>query len=335
MANAWLEVSQVESENRRELVLNGQEISNRLEERGIDERIFELTLLNYLEISSTKLSIVPDGIGKLSSLTKLVLCNNALEELTPEVGKLTSLKLLNVSNNKLKSVPVEIQNLNELDTLNLSINQLQDIPNLSSLTNLHVINISNNQIESLPDGIFDSSLVHLSQIIASDNNISCVDSTVDALPHLNLLDLTNNKLTEVPSTLSLCPKLKELKLIGNKFTDRRFGKMVQESKTKSVIEYLHNIWKKESKTSDGNSKDKKKRKKGKKTAVETEVVRNQLSVLRITSDSNVVTVTPAVLSVRQYIICCIVRHLDLSSKFKSFITLQVLLLLFIMNKVVH
>jgi len=327
MATAWEEVAQAGKEKRRELVLQGKEISKRIDKGGLDINIYRLVSLNYLEISGTTLSTIDSDVQKLENLTALVLCNNQLTNLPDEVGKLSKLKLLNVSNNKLESVPEIIGQLCELDTLNLGMNMLKSVPPVGSLKNLHIFNVSGNELEALPEGIFDSSLGHLSQIDAADNYITELGVEVNNLPHLNTLDLSNNKLTTVPTSLSLCAKLKELNMKGNKFKDRRFGKMVDQCQTKSVLEYLHNIWKKENQSSGKSGGKDKKKKKGKKAKDEVEdIIKNMVSILRFDDDVGVeVKVTPQVLSVRQYIVCCIVRDLKLDSKFKSFITLQVIL----------
>ena len=324
------EISVALNENRRELVLHGKKLSKPIDENGIDERLFTLKSLNYLEIVGTSLTKLDSKIGQLSELTKLVLCQNEITELPSTIEQLKKLKLLNVSNNHLEETPEAVCQLTELDTLNFSMNKLTSLPAVDALVNLHVINIANNQLTSLPDGIFSSDLVHLSQIIASDNQITEISEDVNDLPHLNLLDLSNNKLTAVPATLSLCPKLKELNLKGNKFKDRRFGKMVDQCQTKSCLEYLHNIWKKENqatKKAGGKEKEKKKKKGKKSTEAEDEIMKNQVKVVPFPGDDGTtITVHPAVLSVRQYLVCCIVRNLDLArtGKFKSFITLQVI-----------
>lgn len=148
-----------------------------------------------------------------------------------------------------------------------------------------------------------------------------------------MLDMSNNKLKEVPAELSECPKLKDLNLKGNKFSDRRFGKLVEQCATKSVMEYLSNNLKKErAKNPDkkGKGKSKEKKKKGQKADDDDDVefLTDTIDVLHFPNDDDglVVSITPAVLSVRPYIVCCIVKNLDLqktANKFKQFITLQV------------
>ncbi|KAL4223455.1 RNA binding [Mactra antiquata] len=324
MANTWEEVGQAKQESRRELVLQGAKISKKIDQNGLDKGIYQLTNLNYLEVSGTSLSTVESDVGLLTNLTSLVLCNNQITEIPSTIGNLIKLKILNLSNNKLETIPNEIGTLSELDTLNLSMNHLTTLPAVNNLKCLHVLNLSNNNLSALPEGVFDCELVHLSQILADVNIISELSEEVNELPHLNTLDLSSNKLTEVPTSLSLCPKLKVLILKSNKFKDRRFGKMVEQCQTKSVLEYLHNIWKKESQKSGKGKEKEKKRKKKKKKGDEDEIAKDKIIVIPYPKDDTgiQIQVTSAVLNVRQYIVCCIVRDLDLSLKFKEFITLQ-------------
>lgn len=330
MANTWPEVQLAASENRRELALHGQEVSRRIEECGIDETIFQLSQLNFLDISKTCLSIVGSGVGLLVNLTDLVLHNNKLISVPAEITKLTLLKLLDVSNNQITSFPEDISSLTNLQTLNVAMNKLSAFPAVEPLAALHILNLAHNDLEELPEGVFSPTLVHLSKIIANDNLITELSAEVSALNHLNTLDLSNNKLQEVPGELSECTKLKELELKGNKFKDRRFGKMVDQCGTKSVLDYLATQLKKERELAGKKTKGKKKKGGGKKEARDVqEVTKSRINILHFSGGSeegSTVQVKPAVLSVRQYIVCCVVHELDFqqsANMFKNFITLQV------------
>ena len=173
--------------------------------------------------------------------------------------------------------------------MNLSLNEIEEIPSINRLKSLHIFNVSNNKLSNLPEGIYDANLVHLSQILAADNEIVELSSYIEDLPHLNSLDLSCNKLTEVPLQLCICPKLKELDLKGNKLKDRRFGKLVEQCAFKSIMDYLQTLWKKENQKA-GKDKDKKKRKKKSKKSDDDveEVIKNMISVLRFWQDSSVV-----------------------------------------------
>lgn len=331
MATAWSEIETVRKENRRELCLRGQEVKKRIEKNGLDDELYTLVGLNFLEIADTPLTSIADGLGKLSNLTSLLLPNNRLETLPKSVGELVKLKTLNLSNNQITQVPEEVAQLPELETLNLSINQLSEFPSVKNLSRLHFLDLSHNKLESLPEDLTDSSLSHLSQIRASENCISEIPGDFSRLPHLNLLDLSENSITDVPADLSQCFKLKELNLKGNKVKDRRLKKLIDQCPTKSILDYLNGVLEKEKKDGgDGKGKGKKERKKKgkqKEEAEEVEDLRNLLQVLRFSEDeTKVVKVQPSVLDVRPYIVCCIFRNINFSQSvnmFKHFITLQV------------
>lgn len=97
-----------------------------------------------------------------------------------------------------------------------------------------------------------------------------------------------------------------------------------------MIQYLSNNLKKErAKNPDkkGKGKSKEKKKKGQKADDDdVEFLTDSIDVLHFDDDDGlVVSITPAVLSVRPYIVCCIVKNLDLqktANSFKQFITLQ-------------
>ncbi|XP_076107801.1 leucine-rich repeat-containing protein 47-like [Mytilus galloprovincialis] len=328
MTSTWNEISVAIKENRHELKLQGPTISGYLEANGVDSRLYQLTNLNYLDFSNTCLTELSDDIGSLVNLTNLVLDHNKLTRLPETISNLKKLKCFDVSNNQLESIPESISGLTGIHTLNCSMNKIEIFPSIEKMTSVHILIISNNSLTSLPEGIYSEELSHLSQIQASDNQIEEIQSEISELPHLNLLDLSNNKLSSVPAELSACPKLKELNLKGNKFKDRRFGKLVEQCPTKSVLDYLANVLKKEQEASGKKDKKQKdKKKKGKKANKDVEeVVKDMINILHFQEDEGyTVQVTPAVLSVRQYVLCCIVRQLYLKKSnmiYKHFITLQ-------------
>ncbi|KAL5016200.1 hypothetical protein ScPMuIL_005789 [Solemya velum] len=326
MEEAWPEVSLAFTENRRELHLTGAEISKRIETKGLDVNVYRLVDLNYLEVSRTCLTKLHPELGGLAALTDLVLHNNKLTAVPPEIGILTKIKYLDLSNNSLSSFPPDVASLPCLHTLNVGMNCLTEFPPVGEIKSLHVFRISHNKLTSLPEGLCSSKLIHLSEISASNNQITELPVEVSSLPHLNKLDLSVNQLQCVPPHLSECTKLKDLDLKDNKFVDRRFGKLVEQKTTKSVLEYLATLMAKE-KGKDG-KKDKKKKGRGRKTEQEEmeELAKNMIRVLRFPDETGTqVAVKPAVISVRPFIVCCIVRNLNFNKTeglFKQFIMLQ-------------
>ena len=77
---SWPEVARYLEQNAHELLLSGPSIDERLQlSEEVDPQIFKLTSLNYLDISSTILSKLPeDAFNNLPNLINLVLRNNKL-----------------------------------------------------------------------------------------------------------------------------------------------------------------------------------------------------------------------------------------------------------------
>src|SRR4051794_35496872 len=76
-----------------------------------------------LSLSRLAITRVPVGLGRLSTLTKLLLSHNPLTEVPAEIGRLGALTELDLSHNRLTSVPPEFGQLHALTLLDLSKNQ--------------------------------------------------------------------------------------------------------------------------------------------------------------------------------------------------------------------
>jgi len=184
-------VKQAADENRHELVLTGTSVSKLIEESGLDENLFDLHNLNYLNITQTCLRVMPDELEKLTNLTTLVLHSNEIAVLPSAIGRLTKLKVLDCSRNKLTSLPQELNNLPQLSTLNLASNQLQSIPSQNTNVKLSILDLSNNCFEVFPDVCY-AELVHLSEIHVNGNQITEIPTTINQLQALKVLNLADN-----------------------------------------------------------------------------------------------------------------------------------------------
>jgi len=329
-----VEVAKVKEENRHELVLTGETVAMRIAQTGLDERIFTLTTLNFLEISKCGLEVLPHGVSRLTGLSNLVLHGNRLCVVPDSIGQLSRLKFLDLSDNELEFLPSSVGELPELQTLNVSKNQITELTDPRAMASLHILDVSRNCLTELPDGICCSQLSLLNTILANDNELESLPEELFELPSLKLLDVTANKLTEIPPALSQCAKLKEFKFGSNPLKDRRLLKMTSQCSTKACLDYLHSVLEKDRKSgksakSGGEKRDKKKR--GGKSKEDSDAVDNLASnLMKIvhfsTDESLVVQVTQEVLGVRPYIVCCIVRNLNFGKSknmMRRFITLQV------------
>lgn len=152
-----------------------------------------------------------------------------------------------------------------------------------------------------------------------------------------MLDLSNNKLSEIPAELSDCAKLKDINFKGNKLSDKRLEKMVNGCQTKSILDYLRGKGKGK-RVEDGADGDKGRRqqprkKKGKAEQEEKdeeeeeELNRMVVKVLNISDASAVPTVRVSgeVKDIRPYLVCCVVRGMNLKpgNALKRFLVAQV------------
>ncbi|XP_030640285.1 leucine-rich repeat-containing protein 47 [Chanos chanos] len=340
--NTWPEIAKAENEHRRELVLQGGNIDKRIQSSGgLHPGVYSLTLLNYLEISQCpSLNEISENIRNLSHLQSLILCRNKLASVPVTIGELKSLKVLDLSVNDLHDLPAEICLLSELTTLNVSCNSIISLPDgLSQCPKLSNINVSKNALTRLPDDLYSSKLDLLSAVIASENEIEELSGEICSLPALKVLDLSNNKLNEIPAELADCPKLKEINFRGNKLKDKRLEKMMNGCQTKSILDYLRagGRGKGKGKQDDGAEKaegaknvskpKKASKQKSKKVAEEVdELNRMIVRVLHVSESPNTISVkvSSAVKDVRPYIVCCIVKGMNLrpGNALKRFLVLQ-------------
>ncbi|XP_071841435.1 leucine-rich repeat-containing protein 47-like [Apostichopus japonicus] len=333
MAGKLVQVSEALEDERRELVLRGSDVSKIVKKHGLDDRIFQLNLLNFLEISDASLEELPKGLENLTQLKNLVLRGNILTSVPSTIGQLCALRTLDLSSNNVESLPDTLGELIELYSLDVSNNQLTDLPeSVSDLVNLTVLNVSNNKLKSLSQ-ICTHFLAHLSEVIASQNEITVLDHEISELSALKKLDLCNNQLKELPVDLASCSKLKILLLKENPLKDSRLAKLVkQDQALKPILQGIRTRGVKNKNSEDKGGKGKKDqtgKKKGKKTVLKEdveEVINKVIEVLHFkeSESSTEVRITAAVAEVRPFIVCCVVENISLQEErlYKNFIKLQ-------------
>jgi len=214
--------------------------------------------LTKLILACNKISMIPDKISNLVSLTVLDLHDNQLETLPEAIGNLSCLTKLNLSHNKLKAVPEGVYCLKELRNLSLNNNSIETIgEKVSELNMLVSLDISNNLITSLHSNI--GFLTQVSSLIASKNQLENLPKEMDFLRGLQTLDLCSNKLknvdlkdlgnlellylrhnqlTRLPK-LTSCVNIKELQL-GNNFIQVICEEELESLKNIKIIDLREN-----------------------------------------------------------------------------------------------
>lgn len=220
----WPEISSAKQENKRELSLNGDKFTDQLSKNDgkLDPTLFGLQQLNFLQLSNSALSEIPNDVVKLENISSMLLFGNRLSSLPGEtrdwdfvnqqfnsffsasIAQLHKLKILDVSNNQLTEFIFDLSNASQLSTINLCGNEITTFQ-LKSPT-LHILDLSNNKISQFPE--IPSTVTDLKM---SKNQLEEIPDDMH-LPNLKNLDLSENSITGIPKSLSAL-KLKS-KCIG-------------------------------------------------------------------------------------------------------------------------
>ena len=95
---------------------------------GIDERVEDLISYKIqegtskLDLSRTGITRIPDTIGNMTQLDRLILSENKIQALPESIGMLSKLKTLYLFHNQLTSLPESLGNMRGLQYLGLSGN---------------------------------------------------------------------------------------------------------------------------------------------------------------------------------------------------------------------
>lgn len=202
VSEAWPELELAERQRRRELLLTGPALEERVRAAGgrLPPRLFSLSLLHYLEVSGCGSLREPGpGLARgLPQLQSLVLRRNALGPgLSPELGPLPALRVLDLSGNALEALPpgqglgpAEPPGLPQLQTLNLSGNRLRELPaDLARCApRLQTLNLTGNCLHAFPAELFrPGALPLLSELAAADN---CLQELSPDIAHLASLKVS-------------------------------------------------------------------------------------------------------------------------------------------------
>jgi len=251
MIDLWPEVSLASSEERRELVLKGtdKDLLKRVAkaEGKLPSALYDLQLLNFLEINTLGIHELDDRISNLCNLTQLICCQNSIDQLPDSITRISSLKILDMSGNGLLKLPSAFGQLTNLHTLNVANNKLEDLPQtMSNLRSLAVLDISSNRFSNFPEVLCENTVCErLAELHASHNVIEDVTDEIEKLVLLKVLDLSHNRVKELTQAIGGCLKLKQVNFMNNPLNDRRLKKLIdQNNSQKSIMDYIRSKGKK-------------------------------------------------------------------------------------------
>ncbi|XP_050400370.2 uncharacterized protein LOC126817438 [Patella vulgata] len=128
-----------------------------------DELFTNLPCIMDLDISSNKLTQIPDSIANCTKLLTLVIYNNNLTTLPNTLASCKCLERLDISKNLMKEFPPVITKLSKLTRLYAQNMQLTDLPeDIGNLTKLDKLGLNGNCFTSLPKSF--SNLKNLTEL---------------------------------------------------------------------------------------------------------------------------------------------------------------------------
>ncbi|XP_026417432.1 putative disease resistance protein RGA1 [Papaver somniferum] len=170
----------------------------------VPDSITRLTNLKTLDFSDCMgISFLPTDIGSFQNLSSLYISYSGIVELPDSISLISNLRHLNISGSKVKVLPDSITRLTNLQTLSISDTDITELPtNIGSLHNLLSLAFSGTRISDLPDSICR---IHKLKKLGgfSGTSLEALPHNIGALTELRSLDLFDSEITELPESLSI------------------------------------------------------------------------------------------------------------------------------------
>ena len=175
---------------------------NLLGSHGLPLAMGMLSNLKKLFLNNNALTILPECICKMKSLTVLCCNNNEIEEIPSEIGNLCNLVELSLANNLIRQIPVEIKECKKVKYLNLAINEIEYMPEeMGELVDLETLYIGKNEdFKELPLCI--DKFVNLKVLDASECRIAAISKKLLFCTSLEQLNLSSNSISYLPVWLN-------------------------------------------------------------------------------------------------------------------------------------
>jgi len=140
--------------------------------------------ITELYLDGRGLSVLPECVGKLTGLSKLLISNNQLKQLPDSIGQLTNLDYINASDNLISGLPEGFRNLQKLVYIYLIRSKISRWPDVfDSLQALVSIDLGVNNLTSIPEKI--STYTKMRYLYINDNYITTLpDCIVDIQPEV-------------------------------------------------------------------------------------------------------------------------------------------------------
>ena len=186
---------------------------------------------------NNQFSEIPQALGLLPNLTKLILFNNRFGDLSKSDGfnRISNIRILNLNHNSITDLPASISQLVYLEVFTMEHNQLRELPReIGFCRHLVELNLGYNQLTKIPLEI--GYLIELKRLILHRNNLlELPESITNLKTSLKHLDVACNALRIFPSRFHTL-QLTEFHAEGNPFLERTPIHSIQESEILSLKE---------------------------------------------------------------------------------------------------
>ena len=202
--------------------------------------------LEVLEVRGNNITVLPEAIGNLTALQRIMLEMNDVSELPPQICSLKHLTNLYVAYNQLTALPPCIGSITTLRDIWLRGNNISTLPDsfceLSMLDSLYImragltrlpdcfgdvgkswgsihLELEGNRLTSLPESMANMYRTgRLHDLALAGNRLTALPAWVGGMLAANITSINaeRNEIRELPS--SLPPNLKSLRLWGNPLT---------------------------------------------------------------------------------------------------------------------
>ncbi|MBU3059374.1 NEL-type E3 ubiquitin ligase domain-containing protein [Pseudomonas indica] len=189
----------------------------------------ELPHLKSLYLVENDLEHLPNSIGRLKNLQRLIADSNNLQDLPDSLTRLSKLEKLKVSFNLLTQLPQGMAGLTSLQSLNINSNLMQELP--EDLAALPLLKLKANQtgFQEIPPVIF--AMERLEVLKLSSNPISLIPPEIARLKNLDVLDIAHCRLTSLPEEIAQLPHDCDVEVGGNPLSQAirsQFERIYQE-----------------------------------------------------------------------------------------------------------
>lgn len=180
--------------------------------------IFSINNLQELNLQGNALTHVDEleSFHRLPRLSSLNLSSNKITSLPDTFTSIGNLGRFNVSDNQIETLPNSLFAIQKLNYLDVSANRLAAVPSsIKYLKNLRALDLSSNNLQALPDELFQCR--KLKTLKVNDNSLTVLSGKIQQCTLLSKLELKGNPLEELPVEIRQCTKLKRSGLILDEF----------------------------------------------------------------------------------------------------------------------